>query len=160
MREASGISLTSQFQFRLRRPFVMTLIAFVSLFAVVGCNEQDSRRESHESNLRLVAVLYSQYSAAHEGEAPGDAAEFRAYVESLGPGVLQRAGLSGLDELLVSARDGKPFAVKYTNGNWLLDGAIAYEQVGANGTRYIAANLGGVTEISEVEFLGRLKGLN
>jgi len=131
----------------------------MSLFvaAAIGCNERGSGEESHESNLRLVAVLYSQYSSAHEGEAPRDAEEFRAYVQSLGPGVLQRAGLSGLDELFVSKRDGKLFAVKYKNGNWPLDGAIAYEQVGANGTRYVAADLGGVTEISEAEVLGRLQ---
>jgi hypothetical protein len=136
---------------------VIKLITLISLFvaATVGCNEQVGSRELHESNLRLVAVLYSQYLAAHEGQAPSDADHFRAYIQSLGPGVLQRAGLSGLDELFVSPRDGMPFAVKYRNRNWPLDGAIAYEQVGADGTRYTAADLGGVTEISEEEFLSR-----
>jgi len=148
-----------QCQFRFGRPLVIKLIMLISLFvaAAIGCNEQGGDRELHESNLRMVAVLYSQYLAAHEGEAPRDADDFRAYVQSLGPGVLQRAGLSGLDELLVSTRDGQPFAVKYTNGSWPLDGAIAYEQVGADGTRYIAADLGGVTEISEADFLSSLQ---
>ena len=158
MREASGIPLTTQFQIRLCRPLVKKWITLLSLFvaAAIGCNEQGGGRESRESNLRLVAVLYSQYLAAHDGQAPRDADEFRAYVQSLGPGVLQRAGLSGLDELFVSPRDGRPFAVKYQDGNWPLDGAIAYEQVGAEGTRYVAANLGGVTEITDEEFLSHL----
>lgn len=138
----------------------MTLITLTSLFVAVaiGCNEQGGGRELHGSNLRLVAVLYSQYLAAHAGEAPRDADEFKAYVQSLGPGVLQRAGVSGWDELLVSPRDGQPFAVKYQTGSWPLDGAIAYEQVGADGTRYVAANLGGVTEITEKEFLSQFTG--
>ena len=137
----------------------MTLLMLSSLFvaAFIGCNEHGGGREFQESNLRLVAVLYSQYLAAHGGKAPPNADEFQVYVESLGPGVLQRAGVSGLDDLLVSRRDGQPFAVKYQETHWPLDGALAYERVGADGTRFIAADLGGVTEIAEAEFLSRLK---
>jgi hypothetical protein len=130
------------------------LLLFVA--AATGCNEQGGGRRLHESNLRLVAVVYNQYLAAHDGEAPSDADDFRAYVESLGPGLLQRAGLSGLDELFISQRDGRPFAVKYQDASWPLEGVIAYEQVGASGTRYIAADLGGVTEVPEAEFLSQL----
>jgi len=137
----------------------MTLITLMSLFvaATVGCNEGGSGLELHESNLRLVAVLYSQYSSAHAGEAPRNADDFSTFVQSLGPGVLERAGLSGVDELFVSPRDGKQYAVKYKIGDWPLDGAIAYERVGADGTRLVATDSGGVTEMSEVEFQGRLK---
>ena len=137
----------------------MTLITLMSLFvaATVGCNEGGSGLELHESNLRLVAVLYSQYSSAHAGEAPRNADDFSTFVQSLGPDVLERAGLSGVDELLVSPRDGKQYAVKYKIGNWPLDGAIAYEQVGADGTRFVATELVGVSEITEEQFLSRLE---
>ena len=145
-----------QRQFRFCRPLVMSLLSLV-VAVVIGCGDRGSGRKLHESNLRLVAVLYSQYLAAHGGEAPRDAGDFRAFVQSLGPGVLQRAGLSGLDELFVSARDGKPFAVKYKSENWAFDGAIAYEQEGAGGTRYVATELGGVSEITEEQFVKRLK---
>lgn len=135
------------------------LMTLTSLFvaAAIGCNERGSGEESPESNLRLVAVLYSQYLSAHEGEAPRDADDFRAYVQSLGPGVLERAGLSEMDELFVSTRDGKLFAVKYKDETWPLEGSIAYEQVGADGTRFVVADMGGVSEIPNAEFLSRLK---
>ena len=123
----------------------------------IGCGERNSNHKPYESNLRMVAVLYSQYRSAHGGEAPHDEGEFRSFVRSLGPGVLERAGLSGWDELLVSVRDGKQYAVKYKQGNWPLDGAIAYEQVGANGTRFVVTELGGVSEITEEQFRGRHK---
>ncbi len=103
------------------------------------------------------AVLYSQYLSAHGGESPRNAEDFRTFVESLGPGVLERAGVSGLDELLVSTRDGELLAVKYQDDDWPLEGAIAYEQIGSDGTRFVVADMGGVTEISETEFLNRLK---
>jgi hypothetical protein len=137
----------------------MKWITLILLFvaAAFGCNGQRGGLEPRESNLRLVAVLYSQYLAAHTGEAPRDANDFEIYVQSLGPGVLERAGLTDMDELFVSRRDGKPFAVRYRDDNWTLDGIIAFEQVGADGTRFVAADLGGVTEISEKEFRSRLK---
>jgi hypothetical protein len=42
------------------------------------------------------------------------------------------------------------------SGNWALDDAIAYEQDGAGGTRYVATELGGVSEIAEELFVSRL----
>jgi hypothetical protein len=81
----------------------------------IGCDERNNGQEHYESNLRLVAVMYSQYLSAHGGEAPHDEDDFREYIQSLGPGVLERAGLSGSDRLFVSIRDGKQFAVKYKN---------------------------------------------
>jgi hypothetical protein len=146
----------AQRQIRICRPLVLTLLVLY-VAVVIGCGERTSGQKPNETNLRLVAVLYSQYLSAHGGEVPSDEEEFRTFVSSLGPGVLDRAGLSGLDELFVSARDGQPLVVKYRDEIWPLDGAIAYEQVGANGTRYVASELGGVSEITDEQFLSRHK---
>ena len=141
---------------RFYRPYVVTLLL---LFVAVafGCGERNSTPKLHESNLRVVAVLYSQFVSAHGGEIPRDADDFRAFVQSLGPGVLERAGLSGLDELLLSRRDGKPFAINYKSVDWKLKNVIVYEQQGAGGTRCIASDLGAVSEITEQQFQSRLK---
>lgn len=144
----------AQRQFRFCGPLVATLFSFLVVVAI-GCGERNSGRQPHESNLRLVAVLYSQFRSAHGGEAPRDEKDFRAFVRSLGPGVLERAGLSGMDELFVSVRDGQQIAVKYRNGDWPLDGAIAYELVGANGNRCVVTELGSVSEITEEQFQSR-----
>ena len=77
----------------------MTLISlFVA--AAFGCNERVGGGP-HESNLRLIAVLYSQYMAAHDGQAPQNTEDFRAYVQSLGPGVLQRTECPGWTSCLL-----------------------------------------------------------
>jgi len=133
-------------QYWARRPLVNLLLSLLVATAIGVAANAGRRRKLHESNLRLVAVLYSQYLAAHGGETPRDEGDFRAFVHSLGPAVLERVGLAGLDELFVSRRNGQPFAVKYQGGGWALDGAIAHEQEGASGTRYVATELGGVSE--------------
>jgi hypothetical protein len=141
---------------RFYRPYVVTLLLlFVAV--VTGCGERNSSPKLQESNLRMVAVLYSQFVSAHGGERPRDEDDFRVFVQSLGPGVLERAGLSGVNELLLSRRDGQPFAVKYKNVNWKLSHVIAYEQQGTGGTRYLASDLGAVSEITEQQFQSRLK---
>jgi len=138
------------------RTYVVTaLLLFVAVD--FGCGERSSAPKLHESNLRMVAVLYSQFVSAHGGEIPRDADDFRTFVQSLGPGVLERAGLPGLNELLSSNRDGKPFSVHYKDVEWKLDHVIAYEQEGAGGTRSIASDLGAVSEITDEQFQTRLK---
>ena len=58
----------------LYRTYVVTLLL---LFVAVdfGCGEHSSTPKLHESNLRMVAVLYSQFMSAHGGEIPRDADE-------------------------------------------------------------------------------------
>jgi hypothetical protein len=154
--ESAGGITSVRGPLRFYRLYVVTLLL---LFVAVafGCGERNSTPTLHESNLRMVAVLYSQFVSAHGGEIPRDADNFGTFVQSLGPGVLERAGLAGLDELLLSRRDGKPFAIHYKSVDWKLNHVIAYEQEGASGTRYIASDLGAVSEITEQEFQSRLK---
>ena len=137
----------------------MMLMTLMSLFvaAAIGCNEHGGGRELHESNLRLIAVLYSQYSSAHEGEAPRDAEDFRAYVQSLGPGVLERAGLSEMDELFVSTRDGKLFAVKYKRRNLAARGRDRIRASRCRRHAVCCGRHGRRDRDSEAEFLSRLK---
>jgi len=154
--ESAGGITSIRDPLRFSRPHVVALLL---LFVAVafGCGERNSTPKLHESNLRVVAVLYSQFVSAHGGEIPRDADNFGTFVQSLGPGVLERAGLSGLNELLLSRRDGMPFAIHYKSVDWKLDHVIAYEQEGAGGTRCIASDLGAVSEITDEQFQSRLK---
>ena len=156
MHDLAGGITSVRSPLRFYRPYVATLLL---LFVAVafGCGERNSTSNLHESNLRVVAVLYSQFVSAHEREIPRDADDFRTFVQSLGPGVLERAGLSGLDELLLSRRDGKAFAIHYKCVEWKLNHVIAFEQEGAGGTRCIASDLGAVSEITDEQFQSRLK---
>ena len=151
---AGGINSVGSLLFFYRAKIVALLLLFVAV--ALGCGGRNNTPKLHESNLRVVAVLYSQFVSAHGREIPRDADEFRTFVQALGPGVLDRAGLSGLDELLLSRRDGKPFAVHYKSIEWKLNHVIAYEQEGADGTRCIASDLGAVSEITDEQFQSRL----
>jgi hypothetical protein len=153
--ESAGGITSVRRTLRFCRLYVVTLLLFVAV--AIGCGERNSAPQLHESNLRVVAVIYSQFVSAHGNEIPRDADEFTRFVQSLGPGVLERAGLSGVEELLLSRRDGKPFAIHYTSVNWKLKQVIAYEQEGAGGTRCIVSDLGAVSQITDEQFQSRLK---
>jgi hypothetical protein len=154
--ESAGGITSVRGPLRFYRPYVATLLLLFVAVAL-GCGERNSTPKLHESNLRVLAVLYSQFVSGHGGEIPRDADEFRTFVRSLGPGVLERAGLAGLNELLLSRRDSKPFAVHHKSGDWKLRHVIAYEQEGAGGTRCIASDLGAVSEITDEQFQSRLQ---
>ena len=122
MHESAGGITSVSGPLRFYRPYVMTLLL---LFVAVafGCGERNSTPIVHESNLRVVAVLYSQFVSANEGEIPQDADNFRMFVQSLGPGVgvLERAGLSGLDECChVVMASHIPSITKASNGDLVM----------------------------------------
>jgi hypothetical protein len=154
--ESAGGITSVRGPLRFYRPYVSTLLLLFVAVAL-GCGERNSPPKLHESNLRVVAVLYSQFVSGHGGEIPRNADDFRNFVQSLGPGVLERAELAGLDELLLSHRDGKPFAVHYKSTDWKLKHVIAYEQEGVGGTRCVASDLGAVSEITDEQFQSRLQ---
>ena len=91
MHESAGGITSVRRSLGFYRPNVVTLLL---LFVAVafGCGERNSTPIVHESNLRVVAVLYSQFVSANGGEIPQGADNFRTFVQSLGPGVLERAG--------------------------------------------------------------------
>ena len=100
------------------------LLLFVAV--AFGCGERNSAPKLHESNLRVVAVLYSQFVSAHGVKFPA-MRRFRALYNRW-PGSARTGRIVWLDELLLSRRDGKPFAI-IQDVDW--NSVIAYEQDGA-----------------------------
>jgi hypothetical protein len=117
----------------------------------VSCTKSEQKEE--QSNLRLLSVCYGQYRAEHRGQVPANEKDFKAFINAKLNNAPSQSGVSSVDELFVSGRDGKPFVVRYRGDRtWPMPEVNIYEQEGRGGTRHVATVEGGYAEMSEEEF--------
>jgi hypothetical protein len=124
--------------------------------ATLGCGDgQESAEATQESNIKKLGVLYGRYMSRNRGQPPRNEADFRKFIDGLGDDFLKHLGATSADELFISERDGQPYVVVYGKLGPRVDtvgGPIAiYEQVGADGTRFVATDLT-VETVTEEEF--------
>jgi hypothetical protein len=131
---------------------------FALALILVGCAEE---RPSEQSDLQLLSVMYGQYRSSHRGELPKDEKQFQSFIANERGHVLTNSGISNVDALFVSRRDGKPYVVKYQNTkDWPLEEMVAYEQAGEGGVRQVANDMGGVMELTDEQFQSRVAKSN
>ena len=130
-------------------------VAWLALgMTLVGCGEQ---RASQQSELQLLSVMYGQYRSSHRGELPKNEQQFKSFIASERGHVLTNSGISSVDALFVSRRDGQPYVLKYQNTKeWPLEEMVAYEQEGKDGTRQVANDMGGVAELTDEQFQAQI----
>ncbi len=121
---------------------------------LVGCAAEPP---SEQSDLQLLSVMYGQYRSSHRGEAPQDEKQFKTFIADERGHVLTNSGISNVDALFISQRDGKPYVVKYGNTkDWPLEEMVAYEQEGEDGVRLVANDMGGVMKLTAEQFQSRV----
>lgn len=134
----------------------LVVVLLVGCVANIGCNSGSSAssqaRRQQTSRLRLVVGMFVSSQQAL-GRPPRDEAEFKQYINQNGSRVLEHAGVSSADELLVSERDGKPLVVLYQpTPQQKATGVIAYEAEGVDGRRDVGFQLGNIQSMTDAEF--------
>lgn len=111
--------------------------------SVAGCSSGTPSAQA-DPNLRTVAGLYSDFLRQNSGRAPRDRDEFRSFINEHGASRLKAAGVSDIDALFSSSRDGQPLVIFYeSNQNELANqGIIGHEAVGIDGFRTVAYRFG------------------
>ena len=132
-------------------------VAWIALgLVILGCGKG---QPAERSNLRLISVLYGQFRASHRGDPPRNEKEFKDFIAKEHQQVLSNTGVASVEELFTSKRDGKPYVIKYlSTKDWPLEGMIAYEQDGAGGSRQVANDLGGTSELTDEQFQANAAG--
>lgn len=152
-RQPSGENspVTSQYRNLVHLQTVLWTYCIILAVCATGCSSESTGPDSGSQNVQLVADYYSLFLKENR-RLPKDEAEFKNF---LGPVVAEDAKAKGktVEELLISPRDGKPL-VLFTKENPPPEGAAlaVYEQVGKNGSRYLADTAGNIQEVDEVTF--------
>jgi hypothetical protein len=122
----------------------------------IGCRTNRSATAERPDVARLTELtkLYANYLRTNRNQAPASEADFKAIVAEAGGSILKRAGVSSVDELFVSPRDGQPFVVLYGKdaARLIRRGVIAHERIGKDGRRLVGYELGYVHEVGQEEF--------
>jgi hypothetical protein len=135
----------------------LIVLASLSILAVVGCsggNAEATRKQV--SHVRAVAALYFRAHSAL-GKNPENEQEFKNAV-SHGKMDLDVLGVSSVDELFISDRDGQPLVIVYgQQPKGVAPGVIAYEQTGKDGVRLVGTSNGQVIEADAARFAELVK---
>jgi hypothetical protein len=138
----------------------MVVPAVVLLTAVVGCRSRDDPATATSdpvAKVRLTRInkFYRLYSNQHK-KPPSDEKAFKDFVRSLPQDEKDAALIKGddVDSLFVSPRDGQKYHIEYglvarPEGP---NRALAWEETGQKGMRYVALTMGYVKECGEEEF--------
>ena len=135
--------------------WLQVMLIFTAI--LTGCHRQSGPIAQEQTNLSWLASMYGMYIAQNGGRAPKTIDELRKYVKTrTSADALARLKIANTNELFVSPRDGKPFAmVSYAKLPAPSAGkpapVVFYESEGQNGERAIAFWGGGTQTVPENE---------
>jgi hypothetical protein len=133
-------------------PSIRRLCLFAAATAglCLGCGSGADAQKAGISHVRAISALYFKATSVL-GRHPADEQEFKTAV-SQGPMDLDVLGVSSIDELFVSDRDGQPLVILYGAPSKGVKGVIAYEQTGVDGVRLVGTSNGQVIEAEAAHF--------
>jgi hypothetical protein len=133
--------------------FALSSACFAA-FAGCGRSQATAPLGHAGSVLGELTKAYAGHLRASGFKPLADEAELKTILAKAGDGVLKRAGVRSIDDMLVSPRDSQPFVIAYGKAaRRLLDeGVVAYEQTGVSGRRMVGFALGYVQELDQQAF--------
>ena len=164
-RRSDSVQLASTKLFFVRGGSVtVALLAIFLLVGLVGCSEsRDPSKATSDpvAKVRLTRLyrFYQMYSQDKKKPPPNEQA-LKDFIRTLPTAEKEAAGIVGddVDSLFVSPGDGEKYHIEYglvtrSAGNR----ALAWEQTGKDGQRYVALTMGYVVQCDEERFQGYKK---
>jgi hypothetical protein len=135
-------------------------LAFLASIAFsAGCGsgvQQLDQSDPSRIRMQSLAVLYASYLNHNGGKLPASETELKKYILATGKSYLAERGLTKIDDLFVSQRDGQPLEVSYGAHKlvrgFTADPIVAHEKTGINGKRLVAFPSGAVLELDPEMF--------
>lgn len=128
---------------------------------LVGCEGKEipTVRDVDDLHIMKFLTVWSAYKQSHNGRAPADEKELKAWAKTLKPDRLAKLGLKDIDSVFNSPRDGQPYAlVKMGRERGGMSQVLAYERTGVDGKRKTVSTMGSVSDMDEATFSRAVKG--
>jgi len=140
--------------FRIQVQIGLVVAAFLIGGIMGGCHSPEANDEADRraSNLQSLAGMYRMYAAQHGGNPPPDEAVFKTFIQDQGLKHFESFGITTIEDLFISPRDGQPYVVVYGGGPQTMPDIVAYEREGTETGRWIASSMTVVAEVDEVKF--------
>jgi hypothetical protein len=139
---------------KLRCGCALVVVALPLLGGCGGGKEYSAPLPEENVQLRQLAVFFGQYQSRNKGQMPRNEQELKSFIQS--------TGVTDVDSVLVSKRDGQPFVVRYGKaggvggppqpGKSPSEPVVAYEKTGVDGKRMVAFSTGRVELVDETRF--------
>jgi len=132
-------------------------LLFVLVAAISGCHRKSGPIAQEQTNLSWLGSMYGMYMSENKGRPPKTTDELRKFLEkTTSPERLTHLKVASINDLFISPRDGKPFAmVSYDKLPAVTAGrpspVVFYEVQGQNGQRAVAFLGGGTRSVDENE---------
>ena len=138
------------------KPFLAALGALV-LIVLAGCDSPTASQAVDTENSRLRWLIKVRTHAHSRGNILKSQDDYKRHIQNLEPTlrdtVINGAGVSNVDELFISERDGQPYVIFYGRPPAGLNpDLVGYEQTGVDGKRFVGFGLGVVEEVDEQRF--------
>jgi hypothetical protein len=128
-------------------------LMLVAVLVLIGCGRGEDDPPSIESQqaIEKIAKWYQLYRSDNGGKQPSDEDAFLAFINN----TLTERGQKTVNrkELLTSPRDGELYIIRYgkVNSRDQVHNMVAYEKIGADGTKLIVSELARSREVDESE---------
>lgn len=142
-----------------RRYFVILLLLVgIQTLGCSGCQQSTTDRTADNKELQQLGNQFMEFYRARS-KTPADEAELKEFIAANMTDVKREIlGITDVNKLFISPRDGKPFVVRYgatlteaapgAAEEPLITGAvIAYEADGKGGYRHVISSMGDLTEL-------------
>ena len=115
----------------------------------VGCDSPEVVEEFNRrgSNLHSLGGMYRMYASKNGGTPPANEEDLKSYIMEQGLEHFADFGITTIEDLFISPRDGQPYVVVY--GGRELPEVLAYEQTGTETGRWIVSSMVVVSEVDE-----------
>jgi hypothetical protein len=142
-----------------RRRILKSLLAGAGLLLLLsGCGSPFANPTHDVEKSHLRWLLKVRTHAVSQGQSLKSQDDYKRYIQNLEPElrekIVQGAGVSNVEELFVSERDGQPYVIFYSQRpEGVANDLVGYEQTGVDGRRYVGYGLGVVgEEVDEQQF--------